>query len=136
MRGRTALDASTPRNDRHDWWGVYLDAPDAHALARFYHRLLDWPMQIDGQGATIAPHDGVGYIGFQQSDTYEKPVWPPRAGAQQMMLHLDFEVEDLEEAVANAVELGAEVAGHQPQTNVRVLLDPAGHPFCLFTSEA
>jgi hypothetical protein len=23
------------------------------------------------------------------------------------------------------------VAAHQPQENVRVLLDPAGHPFCL-----
>jgi hypothetical protein len=24
------------------------------------------------------------------------------------------------------------VAGHQPQPDVRVLLDPAGHPFCLY----
>jgi len=27
--------------------------------------------------------------------------------------------------------LGARVAAFQPQDNVRVLLDPAGHPFCL-----
>ena len=35
--------------------------------------------------------------------------------------------------VAHARELGAEEADFQPQENVRVLLDPAGHPFCLYT---
>jgi hypothetical protein len=47
------------------------------------------------------------------------------------MMHFDFQVGDLDSAVAEAVALGASVAGHQPQENVRVLLDPAGHPFCL-----
>ena len=31
-----------------------------------------------------------------------------------------------------ALDLGAEGAGFQPQASVRVLLDPAGHPFCLY----
>jgi glyoxalase superfamily protein len=30
-----------------------------------------------------------------------------------------------------ATALGATLAVAQPQDNVRVLLDPAGHPFCL-----
>jgi hypothetical protein len=47
------------------------------------------------------------------------------------MMHLDFQVGDLDSAVAEAVALGATEAKHQPQENVRVLLDPAGHPFCL-----
>jgi hypothetical protein len=47
------------------------------------------------------------------------------------MMHLDFQVGDLEGAVAEAVDLGAVIAGHQPQEDVRVLFDPAGHPFCL-----
>jgi hypothetical protein len=47
------------------------------------------------------------------------------------MMHFDFQVGDLDSAVADAVALGATVAGHQPQDHVRVLLDPAGHPFCL-----
>jgi hypothetical protein len=34
------------------------------------------------------------------------------------------------------VTLGAAPAGFQPQDDVRVLLDPAGHPFCLFTGPA
>ncbi|MBB6415142.1 hypothetical protein HDC93_000698 [Streptomyces sp. AK010] len=31
-----------------------------------------------------------------------------------------------------AVAAGARLAGHQPQDDVRVLLDPAGHRFCLY----
>ena len=48
-------------------------------------------------------------------------------------MHLDFEVSDLPAAVADAVELGAVEAEYQPQDDVRVMLDPAGHPFCLYT---
>jgi predicted enzyme related to lactoylglutathione lyase len=51
-----------------------------------------------------------------------------------MQLHLDIEVEDLEWAVAHAVAAGATVAAFQPQEDVRVCLDPAGHPFCLWVS--
>jgi hypothetical protein len=49
-----------------------------------------------------------------------------------MMLHIDIAVDDVAAAVADAVELGATVADYQPQDDVRVLLDPAGHPFCLY----
>jgi hypothetical protein len=48
------------------------------------------------------------------------------------MMHLDFQVDDLDAAVAHAVDLGAQEARYQPQDDVRVLLDPAGHPFCLY----
>ncbi len=47
------------------------------------------------------------------------------------MMHFDFQVGDLDAAVDDAVTLGATVADAQPQENVRVLIDPAGHPFCL-----
>jgi hypothetical protein len=50
-----------------------------------------------------------------------------------MQVHLEVEVSDLEAAVAHAVELGATEAEYQPQDDVRVMLDPAGHPFCLYT---
>ncbi|MFD7642107.1 VOC family protein [Kitasatospora sp. NPDC059795] len=45
------------------------------------------------------------------------------------MMHLDFQLGDLDAAAALA--LGATLAEHQPQPHVRVLFDPAGHPFCL-----
>ena len=30
-----------------------------------------------------------------------------------------------------ALALGASLAGSQPLENVRIMLEPAGHPFCL-----
>ena len=49
-----------------------------------------------------------------------------------MSMHLDFEVDDLDASVAHALEAGAELVAYQPQETVRVMLDPAGHPFCLY----
>ncbi len=137
MRGRTQDDGSRPRTARHDYWGVYLDAPDASTLAQFYSDLLGWPIQVSdaadtGDARVIAASDGVAYLGFQSSPEYVAPVWPAVEGAQQMMAHLDFEVDDLEAASAHAIELGAALADVQPQSNVLVHLDPAGHPFCLY----
>ena len=60
------------------------------------------------------------------------PTWPSSAAEQQMMIHLDFEVDDLDEAVAHARAVGALLASNQPQELVRVMIDPAGHPFCLW----
>ena len=52
-------------------------------------------------------------------------------------MHLDIAVEDLDTAVASALALGAQQAQHQPAPDAwRVLLDPAGHPFCLTTVTA
>jgi catechol 2,3-dioxygenase-like lactoylglutathione lyase family enzyme len=133
MRGRSQDDGSTPRDSRHDYWGVVLEAPDATALARFYARLLGWEIASEERDfATMGPPDGVAYLAFQTSPEYMRPVWPAAAGAQQMMMHLDFEVSDLGAAVADALEMGAQQADYQPQENVRVMLDPAGHPFCLY----
>jgi hypothetical protein len=49
-----------------------------------------------------------------------------------MAMHLDIRVDDLDAASHHAVNAGAVVAEFQPQYRVRVHLDPAGHPFCLF----
>ena len=43
-----------------------------------------------------------------------------------------FGVTDLGAAVYDAIGLRAELHVHQPQDDVRVMLDPAGHPFCLY----
>ena len=74
---------------------------------------------------------GRAFLVFQQATGYQAPTWPPVDGAQRPMMHLDFQVGALQAAVAEAVALGAELAAAQPQEDVRVLLDPAGHPFCL-----
>jgi hypothetical protein len=47
-------------------------------------------------------------------------------------MHLDIRVTDLEAAVHDAIALGAELHVHQPQNDVRVMLDPAGQTFWLY----
>ncbi len=124
--------------------GPVLDAADPIALARFYERLLGWTMEAcegarsgypaaDGWARLRAPSGDK--LEFQWEAHYVAPTWPPVPGEQQMMIHLDIGVDDLDAAVAWALGAGATVAEHQPQDGVRVMIDPAGHPFCLFTAE-
>ena len=125
--------------------GPTLDAADPIRLAEFYERLLGWPIARregprPGQPATdgwamLRSPDGSMKLEVQWEPQYRPPVWPPVDGAQLMMMHLDIGVADLAEGVAWAVEQGARVAEHQPQDDVRVMLDPEGHPFCLFVDD-
>jgi predicted enzyme related to lactoylglutathione lyase len=118
------------------WWGTAIEAPDPAALARFYATLLGWPIGHEEPGTTVlAAPEGAIYLVFQQASDYESPVWPPVDGEQRPMVHFDFQVGDLDSAVAEAIELGASVASAQPNDKVRVLIDPAGHPFCLCLDE-
>jgi catechol 2,3-dioxygenase-like lactoylglutathione lyase family enzyme len=113
-----------------------LDAPDANALAAFYARLLDWTIVEDFPGWVRVRHPSGDLtpagLSFAHQEQYVAPVWPATADAQQMMVHLDIACDDLASGVEWAIECGARLADHQPQPHVRVMLDPFGHPFCLF----
>jgi predicted enzyme related to lactoylglutathione lyase len=110
-----------------------LDSPDAGELAAFYGRLLGWATRTDEPGwvSLQAPGGGAG-LSFQTEEAYVRPTWPAGPGDQPMMTHLDIEVDDLDVAGAHAIAAGAVLAQYQPQDDVRVYLDPAGHPFCLW----
>lgn len=113
--------------------GIVLDSPDARELAGFYRRLLGWTLGSDEpEWVTLRSPDGEWGLSFQTEHSYVRPTWPAGSEDQQMMLHLDLEVDDLTEAGAHAAAMGATQAEFQPQDDVRVYLDPAGHPFCLF----
>lgn len=113
-----------------------LGAPDPRTLAEFYVRLLGWTIKAsEPEWVTIASTDGGTRLSFQYEPHWGSPVWPAVPGQQQMTMHLDIGVEDLETAVAWAIDTGARLADYQPQEDVRVMLDPAGHPFCLFPAE-
>lgn len=127
--------------------GVVIGAPNPRALAAFYERLLGLTVVGDaGPKLGAPPEDGWVQLrppsagkelslAFEFEADYVPPVWPSAAGEPQIMTHIDIAVEDLDEAVAWAVDAGATLAEHQPQQQVRVMLDPAGHPFCLFPGQ-
>ena len=124
------------RTPRMTLSGIVLDSPDAQVLAAFYRRLLGWTVEQDEPDwvKLSAPGGGPG-LSFQTEAAYVRPTWPAGPGDQQMMLHLDIEVNDLDAAGAHAVAAGAVLAEYQPQDSVRVYVDPAWHPLCLFLRE-
>lgn len=128
-----------PRRPSLRWTGVCLDCADAEELAQFYRTLLGWEITARDGTDWIMMRDPAGGVGlnFQAETWYEPPVWPEHPGAQTKMLHFEIQVDNVEAAVAYAVAAGARVAPHQPtdrsQDELRVMLDPAGHPFCLYT---
>jgi catechol 2,3-dioxygenase-like lactoylglutathione lyase family enzyme len=108
--------------------GVSLDCGDPAELAAFYVQLLGghvlWshPTSVGVQvpGLLLVP---------QRVDDYRRPQWP---GAS--IVHLDLTAGDrLDQPVQRAVALGARLADSQPDPRWTVLLDPAGHPFCITT---
>ena len=112
-----------------------LGTPDPRGLARFYQRLLGWPIRDDEpEWATLRPADGGTGLSFQLEVDHVPPVGPPEPGTQQMQTHLDLEVDDLDAASALAESAGARLlnAYTEPHEDVRTYADPAGHPFCLF----
>ena len=110
---------------------ITLDCPDPQALAGFYREAtgLELHPKSDDDFAGLT-RDGGLFIGFQRVDNYRAPSWPDQAVPQQS--HLDFAVDDLNEAEALLLELGASKPEYQPGGDRwRVFTDPAGHPFCL-----
>lgn len=130
---------------------VNLDCSDAKAMADFYSGLLGWePTAVEPDWILMRhPHPlGTG-LSFQQDENYEPPTWPEETGRQQKMLHLEVRVipagadadgryteeegrAALSEAVGLALSLGGKLAEQQFREDLRVVLDPSGHPFCLF----
>ena len=110
---------------------VVLDCPDQLSLATFYGALLGWPVAVeeddDEQWAEVTGPEGQ-VLAFQGVENYRVPTWP--VGEVPQQFHLDFVVDDLDEADAAVLELGATKPDFQPGKTFRVFLDPVGHPFC------
>lgn len=115
-------------------WNVVLDSDNANDLSLFYEKLLGWTRFLGDEFTVLANVGQQGFptwITFQQVDDYVRPVWPATSGEQQQMAHLDFHVEDVEEAVKHALSCGATMSDIQLEEGWRVMIDPSGHPFCL-----
>lgn len=109
-----------------------LDAADATELGRFWSAVLGWPVAYEGDGVVMLQGPGHA-LGIGEIPDYQPPSWPD-AGRKQF--HLDLAADDVEEAAARCVELGATRPAEQPGQTWVVLLDPAGHPFCVTDAKA
>lgn len=118
--------------------GLIYDCAQPEALARFYAKLLGGTVTADPYGGYGVEVPGLGFdLGFQLDEDYRRPVWPGAQGDQLQMLHMDIKVDDRHEAMVFALSIGATLPESQfcqPDWDVQwiTLLDPAGHPFCLF----
>ena len=113
--------------------GIALDCPDANELAEFYIKLTGWNKEISSEEwAALRTPEGILLV-FQSVENYIPPVWPWKDGEQQQMAHIDFKVDDLSEAVEQALNYGAKKSEIQFFDTSIVMIDPAGHPFCLST---
>ena len=137
LAAQTSDIGSRPRVSMR-WNAVCLDCSDVDELATFYRDLFGWDVvaRDDGWCQLVDPDGGIA-LNLQAETWYEPPVWPEQPGMQTKMLHLEVRVDDVDEAVRLVERLGGRRAPHQPAdrdpAKLRVLLDPAGHPFCLWT---
>lgn len=114
---------------------IVVDAGDIEAESRFWAGLLGGTVHRDDDWHSIVV-DGEWVMGVQLAPNHVPPVWPE--GPQQQQVHLDLHVDDLDEAVGLAVELGGRrlQAPRRPADNpdgdevFAVYASPAGHPFC------
>ncbi|MBF6061173.1 VOC family protein [Nocardia terpenica] len=108
---------------------ISLDCADEVELATFWAALLGGEIVYREETMAVV-HAERGVLSMIRVPDYRPPTWP--GGATPKHIHLDLVVADLDVGEREALRLGARRADVQPGPDRwRVLLDPAGHPFCL-----
>lgn len=113
-------------------YSYVIDCPDPQALGAFYAELTGYDRLAADDGDWVVlgrDADGVPRLVFQPAPDHVPPRWPDPAFPQQA--HLDFFVDDLDEAERQVLALGATKLREDLTYGLRVYADPAGHPFCL-----
>lgn len=109
---------------------ISLDCADPVALAQFYTAMLDLEEMFSTPDFVALKGVGSVFLTFQRVADHRAADWPD--GPVPKQIHLELAASDLDSEEARIVGLGATKADVQPQPdNWRVLIDPAGHPFCI-----
>ena len=113
---------------------INIDCRKTEILREFYAQLTGWDQNFH-LSALVADNGLV--VHFMECDfDYIPPAWPEESGKQQKQMHFDFQVNDLQSAVEEAISLGATKPARQYGGKQWVtLLDLEGHPFCLCGSK-
>jgi hypothetical protein len=110
------------------------DCPDSMELADFYSSIIGGEVVPGNDDDWVELHTPTGKLAFQQIEDHRPPTWPGGDVPQQG--HIDISVKDLEAAEVAVLRLGAVKAEVQPSPDqFRVMIDPAGHPFCLVLAD-
>lgn len=110
---------------------IAIDCPDPAALGDFYTAVLGLAVTFSSDELVVLSGAGI-FLTFERVTDYVRPTWP--GGTVPKQLHLDLAVADLDAEEARIIACGATKADFQPTPNQwRVLIDPAGHPFCITT---
>jgi catechol-2,3-dioxygenase len=110
---------------------IALDAPDPARLARFYQEILDLETMFENDNFVALKGAGV-LLTIQRVTDLPPVTWPE--GDVPKQIHLDLAVDDLDSSEEALLTAGAAKANTQPAPDRwRVLIDPAGHPFCITT---
>lgn len=126
-----------------------LDAADVRGLAEFYRELLGLRYRPgeeppapgepdDADWLVLTDADGRRVLAFQSVPRLPRATWPEGSVPQQM--HLDLTVPGHDELLRHhrrVLDLGGTVLldrSADPEEELFVYADPAGHPFCLFVA--
>lgn len=114
--------------------GIVIDCADGRALSEFYEQATGGVVVRSAADGDFINVGGVLLL-IRELPDYAAPTWP--ASEVPTQFHLDFYVADLVEAEARLQSLGATTPEHQVHRDevLVVMLDPAGHPFCIATRD-
>jgi hypothetical protein len=108
---------------------ISLDCADPAPLGAFWAALLGGEIIVTRDDISVVKLEHV-LLTAMRVENHVPPTWPDAAVPKQA--HFDVAVDDLDAAEQRAVSLGATIADRQPEpASHRILLDPAGHPFCV-----
>lgn len=104
--------------------------PDADKVADFYRKLFGW---------TVSTQNALGYreVATEATGGIDGGIWPAPPEAH-TFVQLFMQVDDVDDAIRRAVEMGATViVPRSPLPDgdtIAILRDPAGLPFGLMSS--
>ncbi len=111
-----------------------LDSPNPRQLARFYQHVVGGEVFSDNEDFVVLEGERIR-LDFQRVANPSPVPWPDAASPRRV--HLDFVVEDIDATEARLTAIGATRPAFQPGgQRFRVLVDPAGHVFCLASPAA
>lgn len=110
---------------------ITLTTADPAKLAAFYQQATGYDVVYESPDSVyLAGEDGLR-LGFDRVEGFIPPAW---SSAQLPALRLDLAADELQDAEARMLALGATRPGHRLDTEGWIFLaDPEGHAFCLTT---